>query len=88
MDIVVSSINRFDHSNDPSTDVTNNNIAPAAQLNWVLFNGFRIFNNKSKFEDQLELTKGFNAVAVENTIRSIILAYYDVLLQKEKVTLF
>ncbi len=88
LDVSISSINRLDHSNDPSTDVTNNNIVSAAQLSWVLFNGFKIFNNKSKFEDQLELTKGFNAVTVESTIRSIILAYFDVLLQQERVGVF
>ena len=43
---------------------------------------------KVKLEDQFELSKGFNAVAVENTIQSIVLAYYDVLLQKERLKVF
>lgn len=86
IDISVSSINRFDSNDD--ADITTNNIAPSAQLNWTLFNGFRIFNTKYQLEDQFELSKGFNAVAVENTIQSIVLAYFDVLLQKERLTVF
>jgi outer membrane protein TolC len=86
IDISVTSINRFDSNDD--ADITTNNIAPSAQLSWTLFNGFRIFNTKSKLEDQFELSKGFNAVAVENTIQSIVLAYFDVLLQKERLKVF
>ncbi len=88
IDVSVGSINRFDHSNDPSSDVETNNIAPSAQLNWVLFNGFKIFNTKSNLEDQFKLSQGYNAIAVENTIQSIVLAYFDVLLQKERLDVF
>ena len=88
IDVSVTSINRLDHSEDPNTDIKRNNIAPSAQLNWVLFNGFRIFNTKSILEDQLKLSQGFDAITVENTIQSIILAYYDVLLQKERFSVF
>jgi len=88
IDLSVNSINRLDHSNDPSTDINTNNIAPSAQLNWVLFNGFQIFNTKSKLENQFKLSQGFNAIAIENTIQSIILSYFDVLLQKERLVVF
>jgi len=86
IDIGITSFNRFDHSEEG--DLTTNNIVPSAQLNWVLFNGFKIFNTKSKLEDQLRLSEGYNAVVVENTIQSIILSYFDVLLQKERLTVF
>lgn len=86
IDVSVTSINRFDSNDD--ADITNNNIAPSAQLSWTLFNGFRIFNTKSKLEDQFELSKGFNAIAVENMIQSIVIAYFDVLLQKERLSVF
>ena len=86
IDVSVTSVNRFDSNDD--ADITANNIAPSAQLSWTLFNGFRIFNTKSKLEDQFELSEGFNAVAVENTIQSIVLAYFDVLLQKERLNVF
>lgn len=86
IDVGVSSINRFDH-NDAS-DITTNNIAPTAQLNWVLFNGFKIFNTKSKLDDQYKLAKNNNAVQIENTIQDIILSYYNVLLQKDRMNVF
>lgn len=86
IDVGVTSVNRFDHNDD--ADLTTNNIAPTAQLNWVLFNGFRIFNTKSKLEDQYKLAENNNAVAIENTIQDIILAYYNVLLQKDRLNVF
>ena len=86
IDIGVGSINRFDHNDE--ADITTNNIAPTAQLNWVVFNGFRIFNTKSKLEEQFKLAENNNAVAIENTIQDIILAYYNVLLQKERRNVF
>lgn len=88
IDVSVSSINRLDYDLDNESDVKTNNIAPSAQLNWVLFNGFQIFNTKSKLEDQFKLSQGYNAIAIENTIQSIILSYYDVLLQKERLNVF
>jgi len=88
IDLSLRSINRFDYSENPETEITTNNIAPSAQLNWTLFNGFRIYNVKSKLENQQKLSEGLNAVAVENTIQSIIFAYYDVLFQKERLAVF
>ena len=88
IDVSVSSQNRLNHDVDEDSDIKINNIAPSAQLNWVLFNGFQIFNTKSKLEDQFKLSQGYNAIAIENTIQSIILAYYEVLLQKERLTVF
>ena len=88
IDVSVSSINRFDHSGETSTDITTNNLVPSAQLNWVIFNGFQIFNTKSQLEDQFKLSQGFNSIEVENTIKAIVLAYYDILLQKERLSVF
>ncbi|MCW8848709.1 MAG: TolC family protein [Melioribacteraceae bacterium] len=86
IDLGVASVNRFDHNEE--ADITTNNLAPTAQLNWVLFNGFRIFNTKSKLEDQFKLAENNNAVEIENTIQDIILAYFNVLLQKERLNVF
>lgn len=86
IDLNVTSVNRFDHS--VGSDITTNNLIPSAEISWVLFNGFRIFNTKSKLEDQYQLTEGYNILTVENTIKSIVLAYYEVLLQKERLNVF
>ncbi|MCB0742739.1 MAG: TolC family protein, partial [Ignavibacteriae bacterium] len=86
IDVGVTSVNRFD--NTETADIKTNNLVPSAQLNWTLFNGFKIFNNKKKLDDIYNLTKGNVAVVVENNIESIILSYYNVLLQKEKLNVF
>lgn len=88
IDIGIRSVNRLDLSIDPTSKLKTSNINPSAQINWVLFNGFRISNTKGLLEDQQKLTEGLNAVAVESTIQSIVLAYYDVLLQKERLMVF
>lgn len=54
-------------------------------LNWTLFNGFRVQIIKGKFEKLVELAKGRSGVIIENTIQDVILGYYNILLQKERV---
>ncbi|PID62963.1 MAG: hypothetical protein CR986_00610 [Ignavibacteriae bacterium] len=85
IDLVVNSINRYDNND---SEIITNNLIPSVQLNWVLFNGFQIFHTKSLLEDQQKLSEGLNAVQVENTIKAIILSYFDVVLQKEKLNVF
>jgi outer membrane protein TolC len=63
----------------------NNRFSVGASLNWTIFDGFIVKINKQRFEELEQLSKQNTAVMVEGTIQSIILAYYDVLLQKEKL---
>jgi outer membrane protein TolC len=55
-------------------------------LDWVLFNGFRVKITKNKLKQLEERSEGNAAVAVENTMQLIILAYNNALLQKEKLS--
>jgi outer membrane protein TolC len=57
-----------------------------ADLNWVLFNGFKVKISKDKLQYLQEQSEGNAAVVVENTIQSIILGYYNALLQQEKLS--
>lgn len=86
IDVSLTSVNRYDENE--TVEVTTNNILPSAQLNWVLFNGFKVYNIKKRLEDAYNLQQGITAVVVENSIQSIILGYYNVLLQKEKLNVF
>ncbi len=52
-------------------------------LNWVVFNGFRIRTTKAQFADMQDQSEGNAAILVENTLQSIILAYQLALLQQE-----
>ncbi len=63
----------------------NNRFSLGASLNWTLFDGFIVKINKQRFEELEELSKNNTAVMVEGTIQSVILAYYNVLLQKAKL---
>ncbi|MBN2134886.1 MAG: TolC family protein [Acidobacteria bacterium] len=61
------------------------NLNPNINLNWVLFNGFSISLTKDKLELLDSQMKGNSAIVVENTIQAIILGYYKVLLENEKL---
>ncbi len=58
-------------------------VAPAVDLSWVVFNGFRISTTKAQLADLQIQSEGNAAIVVENTIQSIILAYYMAKLNDE-----
>ena len=68
-----------------SENYANNRFTLGASLNWTIFDGFIVRINKQKFEELEQLSKQNTAVMVEGTIQAVILAYYDVLLQNEKL---
>ena len=69
-------------------EVTAYDLTPSVALNWTLFDGFRVNITKENLQTIEELTAGNAALIIENTIQSIILAYYNVLLQSEKLRVF
>ncbi|WP_372776268.1 TolC family protein [Mangrovibacterium sp.] len=65
-----------------------NQYSGGASVSWTLFDGFAVNLNKQRF-DELETLSGQNTgLMVESTIQSVILAYYDVLLEKEKLNVY
>jgi len=65
-----------------------NRFSGGASVSWTLFNGYSVRITKQRFERLEELSKMNTAVLVEGTIQSVILAYYAVLLEKEKLEVF
>lgn len=65
-----------------------NRFSAGASVNWTLFDGFSVRINKTRLEELEKLSKNNTAIMVEGTIQSVILAYYDVLLQKEKLATY
>jgi outer membrane protein TolC len=65
-----------------------NRFSGNANVSWTLFDGFSVRINKTRLEEFENLSKNNTAIMVESTIQSVILAYYDVLLQKEKLATF
>ncbi len=60
-------------------------ISPNVNVNWTVFGGFRVNISKAKLALLQQYSEGNEQVVIENTIQAIILAYYDVQLQKEKL---
>ncbi len=54
-------------------------------MNWILFDGFRVNNTKSKLENLETLSEGLLGVMIESSIEDVILGYYNVLLQQEQL---
>lgn len=71
-----------------SGNIKSNNYNPTINLNWVLFNGLNVQMTKQKLELLQDQSDGNAAVIIENTVQAIILAYYNVLLEKERTEVF
>lgn len=81
--------NSYTNNNNPISFVPEINswstgLIPSAEVNWVLFDGYRIRFTKKQLEELEAQSEGNAKLAVENTIQSIILAYYNVLIQREQ----
>jgi outer membrane protein len=70
--------------NENENSVTNRFYA-GANIDWTLFDGYSVRINKQRFEELENLSKQNTSIMVEGTIQSVILAYYAVLLEKEKL---
>ena len=77
----VSSSNNQELINNTTSNFVNGGVG----LNWTIFNGFRVKITKNNLEKLEQLAKGYSAVVVENTIQNVIIAYYNILLQKERL---
>lgn len=75
----------LNNSYDISDQTTNNVLSSGIGLNWILFDGFRVNITKSVLENREDLSAGRLGVIVENTIEDIVLGYYGVLLEKERL---
>ncbi|MTI32454.1 TolC family protein [Xanthovirga aplysinae] len=58
---------------------------PAINLSWTFFNGFKVKMEKRKLEQLQRETEGNASIVISNTIQSIILGYYQGVLQKERL---
>ena len=63
-------------------------ITPNVDLQWVLFDGYKVRITKQRLE-QLEFqTAGNKELVVENTVQAIILSYYRAAIEQEKIDVF
>lgn len=65
-----------------------NSLNPSVNLNWTLFNGFKINISKSRLADLQAESDGNADIVISNAIQSIILGYYKVVLEKRRLDEF
>ena len=73
------------NSKELINNTTSNGVSGGIGLNWTIFNGFRVNITKDKLDKLESLAKGRSAVVVESTIQDIIMTYYNILLQEERL---
>lgn len=66
-------------------NTTTNRISGGVGINWTIFNGFKVNITKDKLEKLEEIAKGGAGVTIENTIQDVVMAYYNILLQEERL---
>jgi outer membrane protein TolC len=71
-----------------SGSIKSTSLNPSAAVNWTLFNGFNVKMTKERLGLLETQTDGNAAIIIENTVQAIILAYYQVLLEKERTAVF
>ncbi len=70
-------------------DTENHNaiqLTPQVNLTWTIFDGFGAQIDKRRYEELEAQSAGNTQLLIENTIQDVILAYYNVLLQREEAT--
>ncbi len=91
VDLSLNNNNTYTNQDNPASFLTElssfgTGITPAVNANWVLYNGNQFKISKQQLE-QIEAQGELNAeITVENTTRAIILAYYQTLIQQERIT--
>jgi len=76
-----------DQTNNPSTFLPiatqSTSVAPGAQLQWRLFDGFGMFAAKDRLELLSAQAEGNAELMVETTVQAVLTAYDNVLIQEE-----
>ncbi len=83
--------NNYSWSNNPASfnpRVSNasSGLTPSIDGRWTLFDGFKYKINKNRLEELEFQTQSQVGIAIENNIRSIMVAYYQAMIQKEQIT--
>jgi outer membrane protein len=81
--------NNFTNVDNPASFVQgttiNNNFTPSANINWVIFDGFRVRLTKARLDALQRNSEGNARVVVENTVQAIMLTYYNAVRAKARM---
>jgi outer membrane protein TolC len=65
--------------------IRTNNVSSGLNVNWVVFDGFRVFALKNRLGEYLELGSLTIKNQVVNTVSEVIKTYYDIVRQKQQI---
>ena len=65
-------------------NINSNSLQASAVMTWTVFDGFKMFATYEKLRTLNEMGELALKVQVENTVSSVLLAYYDVVRQKQE----
>lgn len=90
IDFTLNVNNGYQQNNNPASFLrefysVSSGIQPGVEAVWVLFDGYRVRFTKQQLETLERLSQGNAQVAVENAIESVILAYYNALVEREQL---
>lgn len=90
IDLTLNSNNNYRDLTNPGSvlresNTINTGLTPGVQLNWTLFDGYRVKITKNQLEQQQQIGNGNIKLSVENSIQTIIQAYYNAVVQQEQL---
>ena len=71
--------------NNRQGNVVTNNVSASVNLNWTLFDGFRMFATREKAEEYIELGRLVIRERVVNTIAEVVRTYYGIVREKQQL---
>lgn len=63
----------------------NQSVAPALNVNWTIFDGFRVVMSKRRLEQLEAESQGNASIVIANALQSIILGYYLATLEQQRL---
>ena len=63
-------------------------IAPSLNLNWTIFEGFKVNISKQRYDKLQMESEGNASVVVSNTLQAVVLGYYLTSLEQERMNVF
>lgn len=85
IDVSANGSRYWDYNDGQLGDFARDQLQANISLNWLLFDGLGMRIRKNKLDLFENLSAGNTAVVFEQTIQDVILAYYTVLLEQEKL---
>ncbi len=83
----LNSQNAYNNQNNPASFINgsylNGGISGNLDVKYIIFDGYQVKINKKRFEELEKQGQTNVAIAVENTIRNIMLSYYAAVIQQE-----